>query len=149
MKITLNRTISFLLALAMVVAMLPVINVYAASLEGHLDAISCPEPGKLHVAGWGRKVDNKDNNLLYESVEIHVYVGGVGYNLGIASNYRADQALQGNYGFDTTFEVKQYGTQEVTVYLVSLGMDSVPLATNSIYISPPDPAYGDQHWNLS
>lgn len=145
MKIMMKRSISLLLTLVMVLAMVPAINVHAATLEGYLDAISCPEPGKLRVAGWGRKADNN----LYESVEIHVYVGGVGYNLGIASNYRADPALQGNYGFDTTFEVEQYGTQEVTVYLVSLGMVSVPLATNSIYISPPDPAYGDPQWNLS
>jgi hypothetical protein len=146
MKITLKRSISLLLTLVMVLAMVPAINVHAATLEGCLDNISCPEPGKLRVAGWGRKADND----LYESVEIHVYVGGVGYNLGIASNYRPDPALQGNYGFDITFEVEQYGTQEVTVYLVSLGMVSVPLATNSIYISPSEgQSYGDPHWNLS
>ena len=126
MKITLNRTISFLLALAMVVAMLPAfgtLKAHAASLVGSFDSISCPEPGKIRVRGWA--ADQGDHS----AVTIHVYVGGGAgapdaedHDLGKADGVRTDvntvAGIAGNHGFDFTFDTQKYGDQTVYVYAI-------------------------------
>ena len=53
MKITLKRTISFLLAFAIVFAMLPAVGVYAASLQGHFD--------RVVSISWGCKFSTERN----------------------------------------------------------------------------------------
>ena len=117
MKITLNRTISFLLALAMVFGMLPAfgtLEVYANELDlkGWIDEAYCPEPGKLFVEGWALNAAN-----LNDTVEIHIYIGDANaydINLGKTDYYRADIVKnvagdkEGNFGFRVTLDLTNY-----------------------------------------
>jgi hypothetical protein len=100
MKIMMKRSISLLLALVMVAAMLPAfgtLKAHAAEdpLMGWIDKAYCPEPGKLFVEGWAlHRVENDDKSYTVDTVNVHIYIGGpsggngYGIDLGKTNFYR-------------------------------------------------------------
>lgn len=158
MKNMLKRSISFLLAFAMVCAMLPAIGVYAASLEGSFDLVVSNAPGQITVSGWAL---NRDN--LAGSIELHFYIGGSsgaygaeGHSGVFTSKYRWDVNynlnVTGNHGFEATLTsyTGKYGTQDVYAYAINPdGGDNLYLGKQTVYILPPSLPYGDANWNLS
>ena len=158
MKITLKHTISFLLAFAIVFAMLPAVGVYAASLQGHFDRVVSNEPGKITISGWALNNANLDS-----SVEIHFYIGGPagadgaeGHPGIYTSKFRGDVNSQlnvtGNHSFEATLTTytKKYGYQDVYAYVINPdGSPNLELGMITVYILPPSLPYGDANWNLS
>ncbi len=88
------------------------------------------QPGKVRIAGWAFDYDAPDS-----SIQIHAYVGGSsgssgaeGHNLGGTNVLRSDvnsaYGLQGNHGFDFTFNTNKRGSQEVYIYAMNVGNGS-------------------------
>lgn len=78
--------------------------------------------GSVRVAGWGFDPDTSD------SIEVHVYVGSGGTNLGRASILRTDVAdvypgFGDKHGFDATIAAPS-GVQDVCVYAINVGFGS-------------------------
>lgn len=77
-------------------------------------------PGGIRVAGWALDPDTT------AAVDVHVYVGGRGTNLGRADLYRADIAQAygdwgGNHGFDVVIPWTDAGAFDVCAYAINLG----------------------------
>ncbi|MGH3658363.1 MAG: hypothetical protein ACRDUA_17050, partial [Micromonosporaceae bacterium] len=86
---------------------------------GLLDVVT-RTPGGLRVAGWALDPERDD------PVEVHVYVNGVGYNLGPASVSRGDVGAGfpewgSEHGFDTVIPWTADGTAVVSAYAINLG----------------------------
>lgn len=73
-----------------------------------LDWAGRESPSKIRVRGWAF-----DPDLASESIEVHAYLNGKGFNLGKASNHRHDvnvaYNIGGYHGFDTTIDSKSGG----------------------------------------
>lgn len=160
MRMKFKRVISFLLALVMVAALLPVTDIFAATspsgLIGYsIDLVSNPDIGVLRVQGWA--YNGLDSG---KSIEVHVYVGGPSGTAGVegfpikADIFRGDVnttfGISGNHGFAADLRIAgKYGTQPVYFYAVDGTFNEQLCDPYMIYISPPDPPYGDAYWNLS
>jgi surface antigen len=91
---------------------------------GHLDEVTSPSPGLLRVRGWA-----VDPNTKTAPVDVHVYLGAKGFNIGKAEKSRADvgKALPGygnNHGFDTTIRIPAGGQGKVCAYAINVGPGS-------------------------
>lgn len=118
---------------------------------GHLDTATSPAPGKLTVTGWAA-----DPNQPTSPIDIHVYVGKTGFDIGKASVRRDDvgNAVPGygpNHGFDTTLNVPP-GEHQVCAFGINVGPGSnqplkdcrkvtvaAPAATPPVAPNPPTP----------
>lgn len=114
---------------------------------GAVDVVKTPSAGTVRVAGW-----LFDPNEKTEPLNFHVYVGGEagqsgaeGHALGPADGHRADVGRKfpgvGDYhGFDTTFETKKVGSQNVCVYGINVGRGSNRLLEcHTVEIADPSP----------
>ncbi len=77
-------------------------------------------PGGIHIAGWALDPETTD------SVDVHAYVNGVGFNLGRATIARTDVesrfAEWGDaHGFDAVLPWSGEGTANVCVYGINVG----------------------------
>lgn len=75
-------------------------------------------PGGVRLVGWAADPD------LDGPTEVHAYIGGTGYNLGLANRQRDDvarayPALGGAHGFDVVVPDLRDGTFEVCVYAIN------------------------------
>jgi hypothetical protein len=91
------------------------------SPKGHLDSVSSPMPGHVSVRGWAY-----DPTVKKHSIDIHVYVGNEGHNIGEANNRRADvgRAFPGvgdYHGYEKTIQTNKTGSQNVCAYAIDLG----------------------------
>ena len=120
MRMKLKRVISFLLALVMVAALLPVTDIFAETaglFEYNIDLVSNPAIGILRVEGWAYFGWDSE-----KSIEVHVYVGGPtgtadveGFPLA-ANLPRPDVntafIISGDHGFAADLPIAgKYGTQ--------------------------------------
>lgn len=83
-------------------------------------------PGGLHVTGWALDPESAS------AIDVHVYVNGVGYNIGQASISRSDIGARypqwgGAHGFDTVIPWTGSGTASVCVYGINVGAGSPSL----------------------
>ena len=108
---------------------------------GYLDAVTSPAPGKIAVAGWA-----VDPNQPTSPIDVHVYVGNAGYNVGKASVRRDDvaKALPGygsNHGYNVTLTVPG-GKHRVCAYGINTGPGSnQPLKEcKEVAVETPPPA---------
>lgn len=151
MKRKMKRAASFLLVLAMVLGLLPavgLITAYAVTMEGSVEEVYSPGPGKLYVRGWAMDLDAKS-----QSIEVHVYIGDSGYNIGFTNIYREDvnntHDASGNHGFETTIDTTEYGTKDVRIAIMRNGTAKW-FTPGSYYIQPDSiPTYGEDSWNIS
>jgi hypothetical protein len=89
---------------------------------GRLDAIS-GGPGQITLSGWSLDPDT------VAPTDIHVYVDGVGTNLGPAAADRGDIAAAypgwgSAHGFTTTLPVSRGGDHQVCTYAINLSYGS-------------------------
>ena len=158
MRMKLKRVISFLLALVMIAALLPVTDIFADTaglFEYNIDLVSNPAIGILRVQGWAYFGWDSE-----KSFEVHVYVGGPTGTAGVegfpllANLPRPDVNtafnISGDHGFAADLPISgKYGTQPVYFYAVYGDTVQQLGDPRMVYISPPDPPYGDAYWNLS
>ncbi len=87
---------------------------------GTVDSVTSPGVNQLRVAGWAYDPDNTS-----AQIEIHVYVGGEGHNLGPASGNRQDvdnvHHCGAFHGFDKTITTSKSGNQKVDIYAINVG----------------------------
>lgn len=108
---------------------------------GYLDVVSSPAPGKVAVSGWA-----VDPNGPTAPIDVHVYVGNAGFNIGKASAKRDDvgKALPGygpNHGYNATLTVPA-GKHRVCAYGINTGPGSnQPLKDcKDVVVATPPPA---------
>ena len=87
---------------------------------GYLDKVSSPAPGKVVVSGWA-----VDPNQPTAPIDVHVYVGNAGYNIGKASARRDDvgkalPAYGPNHGYNATLTVPA-GKHRVCAFGINSG----------------------------
>lgn len=158
MRMRFKRILSLLLALVMIAALLPVTDIFAETaglFEYNIDLVSNPAIGILRVEGWA--YFGWDSG---KSIEVHVYVGGPTGAAGVegfplvANLPRPDVntafTISGDHGFAADLPIAgKYGTQPVYFYAVYGDTVQQLGDPRMVYISPPDPPYGDAYWNLS
>lgn len=86
--------------------------------QGALEVTSSPAPERLRVAGWAL-----DPDVGAGAIDVHVYVGPAGYDLGPVSDGRPDLAVLGHgtaHGFDRTLVVAP-GTHQVCAIAINQG----------------------------
>ena len=108
---------------------------------GHLDTVTSPSPGKITVSGWAA-----DPNQPTSPIDVHIYVGQTGFNIGKAAGRRDDvaQALPGygpNHGYTATLNVPG-GSHQVCAFGINVGPGSnQPLKDcKKITVAAPPPA---------
>ncbi len=104
---------------------------------GHLDSIKV-SGDKVSINGWAFDKDaNKD------SVQVHVYIDGQGYNIGTTSNARADvKRVYGlgtdKVGFSWTSPSLSTGKHKVDVYAINVGGgNNVLVSSTTVTVSAP------------
>ena len=90
---------------------------------GYLDTVGSPAPGKVTMSGWA-----VDPNQPTTPIDVHIYVGDAGYNIGKASGKREDvakalPAYGPNHGFTTTLTVPA-GNHRVCAFGINTGPGS-------------------------
>lgn len=115
--------------------------------KGHLDSVTSPQGGELHLRGWTFDPSNTTASLNY-----HVYVGAPSgspgaesFSFGPADVSRPDvdkvhQGAGTRHGIDQTFAVTKSGRQTVYLYGINVGYGSNKLlgsATVDIAPGPP------------
>ena len=114
-------TLVRLCAIALLAALLPVIVAAPAQAgppTGDVNGLVSPGPGRIHVTGWALDPANQG-----VSVDIHVYVGGYGVNIGPANTYRPDVPANSPYagdhhGFDKVVDIPLVGDYAWEVYAI-------------------------------
>jgi GH25 family lysozyme M1 (1,4-beta-N-acetylmuramidase) len=105
---------------------------------GHVDEMT-PGLGTLRVGGWGLDLDS------FSSIDVHVYVDGVG-RANVPANLprpdiKADWPAWGDkHGFSTTIGPLSAGNHQVCVYGISLGPGTNSLLEcRTVNVLSPDP----------
>ena len=87
---------------------------------GTLDQVQNNAAGGIRIRGWAFDPDQKDTSL-----DIHVYIGGTGVNMGKANLASSDvnsvHGLTGNHRFDWTVTTDKRGNQSVQIYAINVG----------------------------
>lgn len=91
---------------------------------GSLDIAGSYGPGRVRVAGWAIDPDTSG------PVDVHVYVGPYGFNLGPVSLTRPDvgavhRDFGSDHGFDTILEGIPAGPYQVCAYAINRGYGNV------------------------
>ena len=93
--------------------------VQVPDLFGNLEvAAPAGPPGAVRVGGWALDTDTTG------PIDVHVYVGGRGFNLGPAAGVRPDLAPFGYgsaHGFGTVLDTGLAGGQQVCAYAIGAG----------------------------
>lgn len=96
------------------------------------------------IDGWAFDIDTTS-----ESIEIHVYIGGLAedpssepHNMGKAANYRDDvnkaYNIDGNHGFSFQVPTNKRGQQVVSIYAIdTAGGENTLIARQTVNISDP------------
>lgn len=94
---------------------------------GALDAVDALPDGRVRVSGWAFDPDTT------APVDVHVYVGAKGFNLGPSTGFRPDVAsvyseATTHHGFNSILRGIEPGPQRVCAYAINIG----PGATNPL-----------------
>lgn len=103
---------------------------------GSFDGASSPSKGMLSVHGWA-----VDRDAGAGPIEVHVYVSGVGHNLGPADDFRngvgAATGLGDHHGFESVLNVPP-GNHQVCAYAINAGPGATAsLGCKAVWVADP------------
>ena len=103
------------------------VSVPSGSPIGRLDAVGGAPDRQLYVAGWTLDPDTVDSN------DVHVWIGGKGFNLGPADKPRADVgAFFRGYGDDHGFSTRVSGAPRGRNAACAFGIDKAGPGGNTL-----------------